>query len=87
MGLPPLTTQETWDLAKFFVVVWFLANWTVNAALRYTSVASATILASTSGQWPLLRLREYAIQGLNGVFFASHVGFYSDSSQPLLDFA
>lgn len=45
----PLTMRETFELARTFVIVWFLANWTVNSSLRYTTVASATILASTSG--------------------------------------
>ncbi|KAJ7293692.1 hypothetical protein C8J57DRAFT_1269684 [Mycena rebaudengoi] len=51
--LPPLTTQETARLAFTFCFFWFIANWTVNAALDYTSVASATILSSMSGFFTL----------------------------------
>ena len=41
--------HETKDLALAFCLLWFIANWTVNASLSYTSVASATILSSMSG--------------------------------------
>ena len=41
--------RETQDLALAFCLLWFIANWTVNASLSYTSVASATILSSMSG--------------------------------------
>ena len=47
--LPPLTTRETAQLAGWFCLLWFVANWTLAAALEYTSVASATILSSMSG--------------------------------------
>jgi solute carrier family 35 protein F5 len=40
---------ETFKLAAFFVVIWFGANFSVNAALSLTSVSSVTILATTSG--------------------------------------
>lgn len=49
--LPPLTTLETAQLAVFFCLLWFIANWTLNASLDYTWVASATILSSTSGRF------------------------------------
>lgn len=45
----PLTTGETSRLALEFCFLWFLANWSVNASLAYTSVASVTILSSMSG--------------------------------------
>ncbi|KAJ6604764.1 hypothetical protein DFH09DRAFT_1123753 [Mycena vulgaris] len=51
--LPPLTIRETARLAFFFCFLWFIANWTVNASLDYTSVASATILSSMSGFFTL----------------------------------
>lgn len=41
--------QETAQLALVFCSFWFIANWSVNASLDYTSVASATILSSMSG--------------------------------------
>ncbi|KAI3622657.1 vacuolar membrane protein [Moniliophthora roreri] len=46
--LPPFTILETAKLASVFCIFWFIANWTVNASLDYTSVASATILSSMS---------------------------------------
>ncbi|KAF7320438.1 hypothetical protein MKEN_00828700 [Mycena kentingensis (nom. inval.)] len=51
--LPPLTTRETARLALVFCLVWFVANWTLNASLDFTSVSSATILSSTSGFFTL----------------------------------
>ncbi|KIY45495.1 hypothetical protein FISHEDRAFT_8792, partial [Fistulina hepatica ATCC 64428] len=51
--LPPLTTQETAKLAIHFCFLWFAANWSVNASLDYTSVASVTILSSMSGFFTL----------------------------------
>lgn len=52
-NLPPLTTKETARLALIFCFFWFVANWAVNASLDYTSVASATVLSSMSGAFPL----------------------------------
>ncbi|KAI0068388.1 hypothetical protein BV25DRAFT_1793900 [Artomyces pyxidatus] len=52
--LPPLTTRETAQLASAFCFLWFVANWTLNAGLGYTSVASATILSSMSGFFTLI---------------------------------
>lgn len=43
-----LTPKETAKLSLYFCFLWFAANWTLNAALAYTSVASATILSSMS---------------------------------------
>ncbi|TFK41046.1 hypothetical protein BDQ12DRAFT_600688 [Crucibulum laeve] len=51
--LPPLSTSETAQLAFVFCFLWFIANWSVNASLNYTSVASATILTSMSGFFTL----------------------------------
>ena len=48
-ALPPLTTKQTAQLAVGFCLLWFIANWTLNAALELTSVASATILSTMSG--------------------------------------
>ncbi|KAI7959472.1 hypothetical protein MJO28_003263 [Puccinia striiformis f. sp. tritici] len=55
-----LTTSETAHLASTFVLLWFAANWSVNAALGYTTVSSTTILSSMSGFFTL------AIGVLNG---------------------
>lgn len=52
-NLPALTAKETSHLALVFCLLWFVANWTVNASLDYTSVASATVLSSTSGFFTL----------------------------------
>lgn len=45
-----LTPEETAKLAAYFCFLWFAANWMLNAALAYTSVASATVLSSMSGK-------------------------------------
>jgi hypothetical protein len=50
LDLPPLNKKQTAELAFAFCFIWFIANWSVNASLGYTSVASATILSSTSGR-------------------------------------
>ena len=43
-----LTTRETAKLAFVFSFLWFIANWSSNAALAHTTVASVTILSSMS---------------------------------------
>ncbi|KAJ7361622.1 hypothetical protein DFH08DRAFT_844703 [Mycena albidolilacea] len=62
--LPPLTIRETARLAFTFCFLWFIANWAVNAALDYTSVASATILSSMSGFFTLGIGRLYRVEML-----------------------
>ncbi|KZV84296.1 hypothetical protein EXIGLDRAFT_293819 [Exidia glandulosa HHB12029] len=52
-GDAPLTVRETASLALTFSLLWFIANWSVNASLGYTSVASTTILTTTSGFFTL----------------------------------
>lgn len=52
--LPKLTIRETAKVAAWWAAAWFLANWTVNASLALTSVASVSILSSTSGMSFLL---------------------------------
>ena len=47
-----LTPEETAKLSLYFCFLWFAANWTLNAALAYTSVASATVLSSMSCMGP-----------------------------------
>jgi hypothetical protein len=49
VAAPPMTESETIKLASVFCFYWFIANWTINVALEFTSVASATILSSMSG--------------------------------------
>ncbi|KAG6885454.1 hypothetical protein C0993_001534 [Termitomyces sp. T159_Od127] len=63
-GLPPLTVRETRELALVFCFLWFLANWSLNAALDYTSVASATILSSMSGLFTLVVGRIFQVETL-----------------------
>ncbi|KAF8622248.1 hypothetical protein AX15_007187 [Amanita polypyramis BW_CC] len=52
-ALPPLTTRQTANLALTFCFLWFIANWSLNASLNYTTAASAMILSSTSGFFTL----------------------------------
>lgn len=59
--LPPLTTRETAQLAFVFCFLWFLANWSLNASLGLTSVASATVLSSMSGFFTLILGRIFRI--------------------------
>ncbi|KAJ7837499.1 hypothetical protein B0H14DRAFT_2790919 [Mycena olivaceomarginata] len=63
--LPPLTIRETARLLSLFAFYGvFIANWAVNAALDYTSVASATILSSMSGFFTLGIGRLYRVEML-----------------------
>lgn len=67
-----LTLQETAKLALEFCVLWFLANYFAAACLSYTTVASSTILASTSSIWTLLcgsllRVERFTLRKLIGV--------------------
>ncbi|KIJ45636.1 hypothetical protein M422DRAFT_67097 [Sphaerobolus stellatus SS14] len=62
--LPPLTTTETAQLASIFCFFWFIANWSLNAALDYTWVASATILSATSGFFTLGIGRFFKVESL-----------------------
>ncbi|KAH9847389.1 hypothetical protein C2E23DRAFT_520200 [Lenzites betulinus] len=86
----PLTTRETAQLAAVFCFLWFIANWTVNASLDFTSVASATILSSMSGFFTLGIGRIFRVESLTLVkiaaVFTSFVGVVlvslSDSAQP-----
>ncbi|KAF8974030.1 hypothetical protein BDZ97DRAFT_1912469 [Flammula alnicola] len=75
--LPPLTNRQTADLAFTFCLMWFIANWSVNASLGYTSVASATILSSmrffTLAIGRLFRVEKLTILKI-GAVFASFMG-------------
>ncbi|CAO3622803.1 unnamed protein product [Cunninghamella blakesleeana] len=48
-----LSTRETIQLSSYFCILWFLANYTTNASLAYTTVGSMTILSSMSGLFTL----------------------------------
>ena len=49
-----LSVRETFWLSLEFCLLWFSANYLVAACLEYTSVASFTVLTSTSSIWTLL---------------------------------
>lgn len=76
-------------MAASFCFLWFIANWTVNASLDYTSVASATILSSMSGFFTLAIGRVFRVETLTlvkiGAVATSFIGVVlvsaSDSSQ------
>ncbi|KAF8912768.1 hypothetical protein CPB84DRAFT_1833132 [Gymnopilus junonius] len=74
----PLTERETASLAFTFCLIWFAANWSVNASLGYTSVASATILSSMSGFFTLAFGRLFHVEVLTvlkiGAVFTSFTG-------------
>ncbi|KAL6310061.1 hypothetical protein BKA93DRAFT_757375 [Sparassis latifolia] len=88
--LVPLTIHETAKLAAWFCLLWFIANWSVNAALDYTSVASATILSSMSGFFTLGIGRVFRVEALTIVKIVAVITSFSgvvlvslsDSSQP-----
>lgn len=48
-----LSLGDTIKLSAKFCIIWFLANFVTNASLMYTSVASQTILSSTSSFFTL----------------------------------
>lgn len=49
-----LDFRETAVLSFEFCMLWFMANYLASACLEYTSVASVTILTSTSSVWTLV---------------------------------
>ena len=49
-----INIYETAKLSLQFIVLWFSANLVTNASLSYTSVASQTILSSTSSFFTLI---------------------------------
>ncbi|KAJ1833593.1 hypothetical protein LPJ63_002637 [Coemansia sp. RSA 2711] len=51
---PKLTVRETVRLGVAFSMLWFAANVSQNASLAYTTVASSSILCSTSGLFTLV---------------------------------
>ncbi|KAG9690950.1 hypothetical protein KCU95_g8388, partial [Aureobasidium melanogenum] len=53
-GVHPLSLGETARLSLEFCILWFLANYFVAACLEHTTVASSTILTSTSSIFTLL---------------------------------
>lgn len=77
-SLEKLGFRETAMLSLEFCMLWFLANYFASACLEYTSVASVTILTSTSSVWTLifcamLGVEAFSLRKLVGVM-ASLVG-------------
>ncbi|ODA79849.1 hypothetical protein RJ55_05446 [Drechmeria coniospora] len=73
-----LSFRETAVLSLEFCMLWFIANYFASACLEYTSVASVTILTSTSSVWTLIfcalfRVEPFSLRKLVGVM-ASLVG-------------
>lgn len=67
-----LSVRETAKLSLEFCMLWFAANYLVAACLEYTSVASSTILTSTSSIWTLVfgalvRVEHFSYRKLIGV--------------------
>lgn len=67
-----LNLRETLWLSLEFFGLWFLANYFIAACLEYTTVASSTILSSTSGIFTLafgaaLKVEAFTIRKLVGV--------------------
>ena len=52
--LPQWTDDDHLRVAMRIAPVWFLANWSYNASLLYTSITSSTVLASTSSLFTFL---------------------------------
>jgi solute carrier family 35 protein F5 len=83
----PLSVRETAKLSLEFSLLWFGANYLVAACLEYTSVASSTILTSTSSIWTLIfgalmRVEQFSFKKLIGVL-ASLAGIVLISSVDL----
>ena len=67
-----LSFRETAVLSLEFCMLWFVANYFASACLEYTSVASVTILTSTSSVWTLIfcalfRVEAFSLRKLIGV--------------------
>ena len=82
-----LTLPETAKLSFEFCMLWFLANYFVAACLEYTTVASSTILTSTSSVFTLIfgalfRVERFTLRKLLGVL-ASLAGIILISSMDL----
>ncbi|EHN02928.1 Thi74p [Saccharomyces cerevisiae x Saccharomyces kudriavzevii VIN7] len=72
-SIEDLRVKATMRLSLLFCVLWFVANLAANSALSYTTVASSTILSSTSSFFTLflavgLRLETFSMKKLLGLF-------------------
>lgn len=86
-GDEKLTLRETAVLSLEFCMLWFCANYFASACLEHTSVASVTILTSTSSVWTLIfcaamRVETFSVRKLAGVL-ASLAGVVLISSVDL----
>ena len=87
------THADHFRTACFIAPVWFLANWTYNASLAYTSITSSTVLASTGSLFTFLFAistndERFAWAKLAGVllgFFGSLCTTLNDSSSTIPD--
>jgi solute carrier family 35, member F5 len=91
-NLKHLDTWSTARLSFYFCILWFFANYFAMSCLQYTTVASTTILTSTSSVWTLLigaitRTEKFTwrkligvVASLVGVFLISQVDLSSSSS-------
>ncbi|EQK97516.1 vacuolar membrane protein [Ophiocordyceps sinensis CO18] len=57
--------RETALLSLEFCMLWFSANYFASACLEYTSVASVTILTSTSSMWTLVFCSVYGVESFS----------------------
>lgn len=64
---PPLTAMETLKLAFISCFLWFGYIWSIVSSLDYTSVASATIIGSTTGFFTLCIGRMFRVELLSMV--------------------
>ena len=91
-----ISVYETVKLSVKFCILWFSANLVTNASLSYTSVASQTILSSTSSFFTLVVGYFYSVERINrskiygiilcfsGVLIVTEVdSLSSDSSKPV----
>ncbi|CEP64255.1 uncharacterized protein LALA0_S10e06018g [Lachancea lanzarotensis] len=62
-----LSLPATIQLSAQFCILWFLANLVTNASLSYTSVASQTILSSTSSFFTLLVGSLFHVESINRI--------------------
>ncbi|CAF3485388.1 unnamed protein product [Fusarium graminearum] len=61
-----LSFKDTAVLSFEFCMLWFLANYFSSACLEHTSVASVTILTSTSSVWTLIFCSLFGIERFSG---------------------
>lgn len=85
-----LSTRATFSLAVRFSLLWFISNYFNSASLQYTTVASTTILSSTSSIFTLIlgalwRVERFTwrkllatVTCLIGVFIISHADTAGD---------